>query len=70
MQNVESYYIIVMFLFLKRQKLILLWDLLQNEVQQNKKNRSKPNNIFVALSAFVIMHARFKRSKVNTFLHI
>jgi len=30
-------------------KLILLWHLLQNEVQQNKKNRSMPNNIFVAV---------------------
>jgi len=35
------------------------------------KNLSKPNNIFVALSAFVVIkQARFRRSKVNTFLHI
>jgi len=31
------------------------------------KNRSKPNNIFVALSVFVVIkQARFRQSKVNT----
>jgi len=35
------------------------------------KNRSKPSNIFVALSALVVIkQARFRRSKGNTILHI
>jgi len=52
----------------------VFWDLLKNEVQQNKtkkKSRSKPNNIFVALSTFVVIkQVQFIWSKVNTFLHI
>jgi len=41
------------------------------KIKFSKKSRSKPNNIFVALSAFVVIkQAHFRWSKVNTFLHI
>jgi len=38
-----------MFLFLKMTKIDLALGFIGNEIQQNKKKRSKPNNIFAAM---------------------